>query len=101
MPIPLRVLIVSDREGDAQQLIDALRQSDYIPTSERVATAAALREALAHRWDLILSTDESARLDTLTALEILHESGADVPAGGDLGTDAGGGCPRGPEGRRG
>src|ERR1022692_1505641 len=79
MPIPLRVLIVSDREGDALQLIGALRQSDYVPSSERVDTAAALREALAHRWDLILATDESARLGTLAALEILHETGADIP----------------------
>jgi signal transduction histidine kinase/ActR/RegA family two-component response regulator len=79
MPIPLRVLIVSDREGDALQLIDALRESGYIPSSARVDTAAALREALAHRWDLILATDESARLTTLAALEILRETGADVP----------------------
>ncbi len=79
MPIPLRVLIVSDREDDALQLIDALRQSDYIPSWERVTTAAALRESLAHRWDLILATDASARLGTLAALEILHETGADVP----------------------
>jgi DNA-binding NtrC family response regulator len=38
-----------------------------------------LREALAHRWDLILATDESAQLGTLAALEILHETGADIP----------------------
>src|ERR1035441_7072922 len=60
MPIPLRVLIVSDREGDALQLIGALRQSDYVPSSERVDTAAALRGAPAHRWGLLLATDESA-----------------------------------------
>ncbi|HUB32262.1 MAG TPA: response regulator, partial [Bryobacteraceae bacterium] len=79
MPIPLRVLIVSDREGDAQQLIDVLRESDYVPSAQRVATPAELRESLAHRWDLILATDASANLDTLTALEILHETGAGVP----------------------
>jgi two-component system, cell cycle sensor histidine kinase and response regulator CckA len=79
MPTPLRVLIVSDREGDAQQLIDELRGSAYVPSSQRVDTAAALREALAHRWDLILATDESARLGTMAALEILHETGADIP----------------------
>jgi two-component system cell cycle sensor histidine kinase/response regulator CckA len=79
MPNPLRVLIVSDREGDAQQLIDALRQSDYLPFSARVDTAAGLREALAHRWDLILAVNESAPLGTLAALEILHESGTDTP----------------------
>ncbi len=79
MPTPLRVLIVSDGEGDALQLIDALLQSDYVPSTARVATASELREALANRWDLILATDQSARLGTLAALEILHESGADIP----------------------
>jgi two-component system cell cycle sensor histidine kinase/response regulator CckA len=79
MPIPLRVLIVSDRESDALQLIDALRQSGFVPSFERVSTAAALREALAHRWDLILAAGEGAPLSTLGALEILHETGADVP----------------------
>ena len=79
MPVPLRVLIVSDRDGDALQLIDVLRGSDYIPSWERVATPAALRELLVQRWDLILATDQSAGLGTLTALEILRETGADVP----------------------
>ena len=79
MPTPLRVLIVSDREADALQLIERLRQNDYIPSTERVATAAALRDALAHRWDLVLATDQSLKLPTLAALEILHENGADTP----------------------
>ena len=79
MPIPLRVLIVSDREGDALQLIDALRQSDYVPSWERVANPTDLRELLAQRWDLILATDENARLGMLAALEIVREAGAEVP----------------------
>ena len=79
MPIPLRVLIVSDRESDVLQLVDALRLSDYVPTFERVDDSAALREALGHRWDLILAAGESARLPTLAALEILHQTGADIP----------------------
>src|SRR5580704_5265483 len=79
MPIPLRVLIISSQEAEAQQLIDALVESDYVPSTERVDTAAALREALVHRWDLILAADEGAPLGTLAALEILHETGADIP----------------------
>ena len=79
MPIPLRVIIVSDRDADALQLNDALRESGYVPSSQRVATGALLREALMQRWDLILATDESRMLGTLPALEILHEAGVDVP----------------------
>jgi len=79
MPVPLRVLIFSEREGDSLELIDALRQSDYVPSSAWVATPAALREALSHRWDLILAADEGTPRDTLTALEVLHEVGGDIP----------------------
>ena len=79
MPIPLRVLIVSDREGEAQQLIDELRRSDYVPTYKRVASKGAMREALAEKWELILAACESARLGTLSALEILRDNGADIP----------------------
>jgi len=79
MPIPLRVLIVSDREGDALKLIEELRKSDYVPTYERVDTASAMSGALAQRWELILAAHESALLGTLPALEILRETGADIP----------------------
>ncbi len=79
MPTELRVLIVSDSDADALQLVDALRGSDYVPSTQRVSTGAALREALTHRWDLVLATDVSRRLGTLAALEILHEANADVP----------------------
>jgi len=79
MPTPLRVLIISDEESDASRFIDELRASDYVPSYERVATATAFREALAQRWDLILTAQESAQLDPLSALEILREAGADIP----------------------
>jgi two-component system, cell cycle sensor histidine kinase and response regulator CckA len=79
MPIPLRVLIVSEPEKDTPQLIDAIRASGYIPSFERIGTPAALRKALLHRWDLILATDASPRLTILCALEILRGSGADIP----------------------
>jgi signal transduction histidine kinase/ActR/RegA family two-component response regulator len=79
MGTPLRVLVISDRERDALQLVDELRRSAYLPSHLRVGTEKALREALAQRWDVILAASESRRLDTLTALEILRENGADIP----------------------
>lgn len=79
MPIPLRVLLVSDSDADIIQLIDELRKSDYVPTYERVSSPAAFREALPQKWELVLSGQETANLPPLAALEILHESGADVP----------------------
>ncbi|MGA2593013.1 MAG: response regulator [Bryobacteraceae bacterium] len=79
MPIPLRVLIFSSSESDAQQLIDVLRQSDYVPTYQRVAAGSDLREALSQKWDLILAEYASGEFRPLAALEILHETGADIP----------------------
>ncbi len=79
MPIPLRVLLVSDSDNDALQLVDELRNSDYVPYYHRVATAADFREALAQKWDAILAEYESTQLRALAALEILHEAGADIP----------------------
>ena len=67
MPLPLRVLIISDGEDDALRLIDELRASDYVPTYERVNTAAAFREALVQRWDVILAAYESVRLGALAS----------------------------------
>ena len=79
MPIPLRVLIVADREGDAVRLIDELRKSDYVPSGERVATAKAFRDALAQKWDLILAEYPSGEFSAISALELLRETGADIP----------------------
>jgi signal transduction histidine kinase/ActR/RegA family two-component response regulator len=73
------VLLVSDSERDALQLIDELRRSDYVPYYQRVSAAGALREAFAQKWDLILAEYEGVPLRALGALEILHESGADIP----------------------
>jgi signal transduction histidine kinase/ActR/RegA family two-component response regulator len=79
MPIPLRVLIVSDSEAEAVRLMDELRKSDYVPSYERVAAADAFREALAQKRDLILADYASVELPAIAALALLHETGADIP----------------------
>jgi two-component system, cell cycle sensor histidine kinase and response regulator CckA len=79
MPIPLRALVISDSEHDMQPLIDELRRSDYVPSYQRVAAPQAFQEALAQKLDLILADSHTRQLGALAALEILNESGADVP----------------------
>jgi len=79
MLLPLRVLIISDREDDSARFIEELRPCGYVPSYERVATAKGLRQALAQKWELILAARESARLGLLAALKILHETGEDIP----------------------
>ncbi|HVN06948.1 MAG TPA: response regulator [Bryobacteraceae bacterium] len=77
MPVPLRVLLVADGEDEALRFIDELRTCDYVPTYDRVTSAAEFRDALVQKWDVILVAHDS--VGALAALEILHETGSDIP----------------------
>jgi len=77
---PLRVLIIEDSEFDARILVNTLRQGGYQPTFQRVDTAEALRAALKdERWDIILSDYNMPNFSAPAALEIVQESGLDLP----------------------
>jgi PAS domain S-box-containing protein len=77
---PLRVLIVDDSEDDALLLIRELKQGGYEPLHERVESAAAVRAALqAKPWDIILCGYRLKGSDGIEALDIMNESGIDIP----------------------
>lgn len=75
----LRVLIAEDTEDDALLIMRELEQSGYRLESERVATAAALKNALARPWDILLSDFSMPGFTAPDALRILQESGLDLP----------------------
>ncbi len=76
----LRCLIVEDVEDDALLLLRQLRTGGYDVTWERVDTPEAMRAALARQpWDVVLSDYRMPRFSGLAALEILRESGIDLP----------------------
>src|SRR5581483_4730055 len=75
----LRVLVVSDSESDASQLIEELRKSDYVPSFDRVSAEGAFRDALNQKWDLVISEYDNSQLSARDALELLHEAAADIP----------------------
>lgn len=88
---PLRVLIVEDSEDDALLLIFDLRRGNYVPVSRRVETAEAMRQALAEEeWDLVISDYVLPGFTGLEALQVLRESGLDIPfiiVSGKIGED--------------
>jgi two-component sensor histidine kinase len=76
----LRVLHVEDSIQDASFTERALVKAGYTLYSERVATAAEMRTALAKQpWDVIISDYRLPQLDAPAALSLLHDSGCDIP----------------------
>ena len=76
----LRVLQVEDSESDAALMVRLLEKSAYAVHAKRVEDAAAMRQALAREdWDLVLADFQLPQFDAGAALEILHESGRDIP----------------------
>ena len=91
MKVPLQVLVVEDSEFDAQIMVTLLRKGGYEVTFERVENADALRTALkAKAWQLILADYNLPAFNAPAALEVLKESGLDLPfiiVSGGIGED--------------
>lgn len=91
MKIPLRALIVEDSEFDAAMLVNVLRQGGYDPQFRRVETHDAMLEALnAQPWDIVLSDFNMPRFSMQEALDVLRQSGLDLPfiiVSGGIGED--------------
>jgi PAS domain S-box-containing protein len=76
----LRLLIVEDSPEDAELLVRELRRGGYELAFERVQTEAAMRSALAERtWDAIVSDYSMPGFNATGALEVLKQSGKDLP----------------------
>ena len=91
MGIPLRVLIVEDSTDDAELVLRQLRRAGYDPVSERVQTAEDMKAALEREaWDLVVSDYSMPQFDAPTALNLLNQTGRDVPfivVSGSIGED--------------
>jgi signal transduction histidine kinase len=88
---PLRVLLLDDSEADAALVVRELSRAGFVPSWERVESAAALEEALRRGgWDLVLSDYAMPSFTGVDALRIVQASGADVPfiiVSGTIGED--------------
>ncbi|MFZ5877344.1 MAG: EAL domain-containing protein [Nitrospirota bacterium] len=90
MGTPLRVLLVEDSADDAELLVMELRRR-YDLTYERVQTAEAMADALNGKtWDIVISDYTLPNFSAPAALELLRNSGLDVPfiiVSGNIGED--------------
>ncbi len=79
MTRPLRVLFAEDDPADLELVLRELRQSGFTPDWQRVDTEAAFRTALSPALDIILSDFSMPQFSGLRALEVLQESGLEIP----------------------
>jgi diguanylate cyclase (GGDEF)-like protein len=76
----LRVLIVDDSENDVRLLLRRLTGGGFEPEFERVETAEAMAAALSGpAWDIIISDYSMPQFSGIAALELLKQSGLDLP----------------------
>ena len=80
MGTPLRVLIAEDSEDDAALLMRELRRAGYDLASKRVDTPLDMANALSRQeWDIVFADNSMPRFSAAAALELLKESGLDLP----------------------
>lgn len=90
MPNALRVLLLEDNPLDAELIVAQLREDGFEPAWTRVDTEAGFRAELTPEVDLILSDYQMPQFTALRALQVLRESGVDVPCiiiSGTIGED--------------
>lgn len=76
----LRVLIVEDNHEDMQLVLHTLRQGGFRPVFQQVIDAASMKVALEEdSWDIILAGYALSRFSALAALNVLQQSGRDIP----------------------
>jgi signal transduction histidine kinase len=86
----LRVLHIEDSELDHELAMAHLRRGGALVTARRVDSEAGFRAALREPWDVILSDFNVPGFSGLHALDILRDSGVQVPfilVSGEIGED--------------
>jgi len=76
----IKVLIIEDSKASVYYEVAQLKISGFNVMYEQIENAEALREALSNsNWDIILSDHEMPNFSSIEALQILNETGLDIP----------------------
>ena len=77
----LRILLVEDSEDDAELVLLQLRREGYSIEHVRVQTSQAMHASLQNdtSWDVVLSDYNMPHFSGLDALELVRETGLDLP----------------------
>lgn len=73
------MLILEDREADAELMLHELRRGGFAPSAATVATEAAFLFELTRPHDVVLADYALPGFDALRALDLMIERGVDVP----------------------
>lgn len=77
---PLNLLVVAHEDAELAALAAALDEADKACLFHRVASADSLCAAIADQaWDLTLHLDDGGELSLSRSLQLIAESGADLP----------------------
>ncbi|TKS60924.1 MAG: GGDEF domain-containing response regulator [Nitrospira sp.] len=79
MTTPLHLLILEDREEDAELMLHELRRAGFDPKWQRVDTEANFLAHLDQKLDVVLADYSLPQFDAQRALEHLKKRGLDVP----------------------
>ena len=80
MAAPLRVLIVEDSRDETELILNVLRLGNIEAVHRQVGTSEEMTVALAEQeWDIVISNYSLPRFSAPEAIEVLKESGLDLP----------------------
>jgi len=77
--IPIKVLILEDRESDAELMLHELRSAGFDPDWQRVESESDYRNELSESLDLIIADFNLPQFSGRKAIEILNETELGVP----------------------
>lgn len=76
---PLNVLLAEDSPNDAELIIAELERAGYAPVCRRVDSESAFKAELEKKPDIVLSDYSMPGFSGPRAVELLHQSGLNIP----------------------